>query len=112
MANKKRGEVAIAHDGAAYVLRYDVNALCNLEDAFGKSIGDVIADLDTESVSMRTVRSVFAAGLSPAVDDIKAGEIMQSIGMAEASALIGQAFSAAFPESVSGEGKPTATAAQ
>ena len=111
MANKNRGEVAVAHDGAAYVLRYDVNALCNLEDAFGKSIGEVIADIDSENVSMKTVRTIFAAGLSPSVDEVKAGEIMQAHGVAEICAMIGQAFAAAFPESEGAANPQKATAA-
>lgn len=110
MANAQRGEVTLTHGGVDYTLRYDVNAICNLEDALDKPIGEIVASMGEDNVSMRLVRAVFQAGLSPAVTLETAGQIMSEIGTSQISEKVGRAFSLAFPESDADEGKPKAAA--
>lgn len=110
MANAQRGEVRLSHDGTDYTLRYDVNAICNLEDALDQPIGAVVESMADSNVSMRLVRAVFQAGLTPSVSLDVAGRIMSDIGTGKVSEKIGKAFSLAFPEGDASEGKPKATA--
>lgn len=111
MANKHKGETSFVSDGKAYILRYDVNAICDLEDKTGKTVSVLIEELGGDNVSMRLVRSVFASGISPEVDEKTAGAIMSELGMAEVTGLIGQAFQLAFPDANENPPKATGKAA-
>jgi hypothetical protein len=112
MANKQRGEVGFELDGVNYTLRFSTNAMCELEDATGVPVLQLANSLqDERSVSIKTLRAMFAAGLSDTSDiSIKeAGDIIDGLGIPRAGELIGQAFMAAFPEADSDAvGKPKA----
>lgn len=112
MANKERGEVSFDLDGEAYTLRFSTNAMCELEDATGVPVLQLANSLQDEtSVSIKTLRAMFAAGLSDSrsVTAPQAGDIIDALGIPRAGELIGQAFMAAFPEADSdAEGKPKA----
>jgi hypothetical protein len=105
MANKIRGEVSFeSPTGESFTLKYDVNALCELEDMLDMGIPE-FASVFKESgkIRLKHVRAAFWAGLRhhrPEVSLSHAGNLMMAIGgMAAALDLIGEAFSRTFPES-------------
>lgn len=108
MANKVKGEVGFkVEDGdlaGEYVLLLDFNALCDLEDDFP---GIMKGELALESP--KAIRKVFAVGLSarhPDVNERKAGEIIQAVGLGRVAQLVGDAFKASFPEAAKGDADP------
>lgn len=95
LANPQRGETAFtAADGADYVLRYDLNAVCALEDELGgaEAFQDAVAAPNT-----KTIRLLVWAGLQarhPDVDLKTAGALFAT--MAEAAAVVSKAVEASF----------------
>ena len=101
MANPHRGEVAFKAGDANYTLVYSTNAICELEDAIGKGLNAIVADMERLS----TVRAILWAGLRSRHSDITmagAGEIIDLCGVAAATEVIGRALNAAFQKT---EGK-------
>lgn len=105
MANEHRGQVALGD----YTLSFSVNALCDLEDALGKSVARIATDLADESnVKMSTVRTLVWAALRDHHGDVdltEAGKIATAAGMVPAMAAVGEAFALAFPKPSGKEGK-------
>ncbi len=116
MANRQKGEVSFRADDKEWVLRYSTNALCEMEDLFGKSAIEVAQSLDSEAgVSLKDLRAVFYCGLTDRHEDIsekRAGDLIDDIGMEAVGPLIAEAFLAAFPsaEEEQREGKSRAAA--
>lgn len=103
--------------GARHELRFDVNALCQLEADFGGvSIEQVAGRLvpgEGKSPRMTDIRAAFRAALGAGITTEAAGDIMSEIGMAEATRLIGEAMALAFPSDDAERqdaGKPRAVA--
>ena len=95
MANPHRGEVAFKAGDADYTLVYSTNAICELEEALGKGLNAIVADMERLS----TVRALLWAGLrarQPDTTMVKAGEIIDLCGVAAATEAIGRALNAAF----------------
>ena len=68
MANPHRGEVTLDTSERTYKLSFSVNALCELEDALGKSVMEVVDELNATSdgparISMKTLRVLIWAAL-------------------------------------------------
>lgn len=98
MANREKGEVSFSADGKDWVLRFSTNAMCEVEDAFGKGIVQVANDLQSdEGVSIKAMRTLFSIGVVGCEGVDQAGHLMDEIGLSKAGDLIGEAFSAAFP---------------
>lgn len=103
MGNPHKGDVSFAAAGETYTLRFSVDALCELEEATGKTIVVLASDLgDASKVSMGLLRKVIWAGLRdhhPGVDLKAAGElILAAGGVSAVMAHVGKAFALAFPE--------------
>lgn len=99
MANPHRGEVAIP--GTEHVLRYDVNALCEAEEATGENIPALLARLsDGTPPSFRQMRTLLWAGLRggsrPKATQAEAGTILGEIGPEEAMRLVGESLTASL----------------
>ena len=102
--------------GRSLQLRFDVNALCRVEEATGKPFDEAAALLSPASGSprMSDVRKIFWAGLGGDLTYDQAGVVISDIGLERAGELIGKAFELAFPEAakqaggVSGNGTGTA----
>ena len=98
MANALRGEVPLP--GTEYVLRYDVNALCEVEAAAQDNILAVLTKLqDGTPPSFSTIRLLLWAGLRSGKPDMRlqeAGTIIQEVGLQTAVETIGEAFTASF----------------
>lgn len=103
MANPSRGQVPLIAGDKEYRISYGVNALCELEDAFGKSVQKIVdEDLsDDKNVRMSSVRKVIWAGLidsEPDITVIEAGNIADLATIPVCMEAISKAFALAFPE--------------
>lgn len=79
MANKIKGEVALQHDGKAYTMVLDFNALAEFEDATGRTAAEVLDNPSAMTISL--ARTLFWAGLQrhhPGLTVLEAGDILQS----------------------------------
>jgi len=98
LANALRGEVPLS--GTEYVLRYDVNALCEVESAAKDNILAVLTRLqDGTPPSFTTIRLLLWAGLRSGRPEMRledAGSIIQEVGLQTAVEAIGEAFTASF----------------
>lgn len=116
MANRQRGEVTFEANGETWTMKIGTNAMCEIEEATGKSISEVGKLLGNEkTASMSLMRAVFWGSLQEHHDGItlkQAAGLIDEIGAGEAGALIGKAFEAAFPKQKEGSARPQiATAA-
>jgi tail tube GTA-gp10-like protein len=104
MANAHRGEVEFTVGKKVYTLKFSTNAMCELETAVGGNVIEMANSLsDTAKMSIRTIRTVFWAGLRDhheAVTEVEAGRLMDELGLVEASQMIAKAFTLAFPAEV------------
>lgn len=102
MGNPLRGEVSFQTSERTYTLRYGTNELVVLEETLGISMQGLEAFLaEPANVNLKLLRSLFRIGLlgcEPELTDAAAGEIMDSIGLGEATTLILQALTVAFPK--------------
>lgn len=100
MANKFKGEVKVTAGEQEYTLRFDMNALVELEDATGMPVPKLALSFgDPEQMSYKLLRSMFWAGLlhhHPDVTVEEAGRIMSEIDLLEVIEKISEAFAAAF----------------
>ena len=104
--NKQRGEIALA--GTDYVLRYDLNALCELEAESGENITAIVAKMEGSPPSLREVRLLLWGGLrsdNPKMTVSEAGHVMAEVGIAVAVAAIGEGLTACFGMSGASEKK-------
>lgn len=88
-----------------HVLRFDINALCVLEDETGKGvdqIGGLLAPQGGASPRVKDLRLLFWAGLGggqkEGITREQAGVVMSELGYHEAGALMMRAFVDAFPQ--------------
>lgn len=118
MANLQKGEVGFKALGREFTMRFGINALCELEDRFGKSAVEVANDLNGEAVSVGSLRAVIWCGLQEYHEDLTekdVGRIIDDLGIEEVGPLLGRAFQAAFPDTPDGSetqaaGKPKSRA--
>lgn len=108
MSNSKRGGVSFNSEAGNFVLRYNTNALCRIEDETGKPVSEILETMQ-DAPSIKMMRTIFGAGLSPAQSPEDVGDLIDELTFAEVSNLVERAFKLAFPEGEQGEGKPKAT---
>jgi hypothetical protein len=98
MANPLRGEAAIKAGGVDYTLVFDINALCEAEDALGIDTGAIL-DALAGNTAMKVTRALLWAGLQRhhSCHLLEAGEIAQLAGARAAKAAVVKAIAAAFP---------------
>jgi hypothetical protein len=99
VTNPKRAEVPITLDGQVYALRFDMNALAELEEDVGKPIHVFIADFAGQfGISM--LRKLLFHGLkakNPEFVDVRSvGAKMDPEGMGEYGTAVGRALSLAI----------------
>lgn len=95
------GEVSFEAGGIRHTLRYGINELCRLEDRLNIDVA-ALGKKMAAGLNMRTLRTIFACGLSADLADDAAGAIIDAVGLQRAGELVGEAMQAAFP---SAEGK-------
>lgn len=62
MANKHKGEVSFAADGKTYTLSLSINAMCEMDDAFG--VDDALGSLmSTGKATVKQLRTIFFVAL-------------------------------------------------
>jgi hypothetical protein len=102
MANPHKGEVEFTLGKKVYTLKFSTNAMCEMETALGGNVVELASMMaDPSKLSIRTIRTVFWAGLRDhheAVTEVEAGRLMDDLGLVEASQMIAKAFTLAFPE--------------
>jgi hypothetical protein len=110
MANRERGEVEVQALGKTWTLKLGVNAMCEIEDATGKSITEIGSLLSNpKTATIRMLRTVMWGALQDRHEGTgikEAGDLIDEIGMDQAGVKIGEAFSAATPGAKGGESRP------
>jgi hypothetical protein len=99
--------------GVRYALFYDLNTLCDLEDALDLDSLQILARAASSS-RMKVVRTIFRAGLlrdHPELSETLAGQIITKITAAEARAKVVEALAAAFPSPPDAAARGDASAA-
>lgn len=85
--------------GKSRTLRFSTNAFCDLEDHTGVGMTEIVEQLKSKP-KLTFIRACFWVGLrghDPEITLEGTGEVVDSLGIAEAATLLGQAVSAAFP---------------
>ena len=102
--SKQRGEVIIrTEDGKEYTVRFSVEALCHLEETFGKSFIEIARELnDVNKLSVTVMRKVLWAGLieyQPNMTLKEAGELIVPLGGGmKVLSLLEEGLRVAFPQ--------------
>jgi len=119
MANKERGHVTLETGGATYRLSFSMNAMCELEDAFGKPFMEVAELLNVAGLpKISDIRKLLWGAFTdhnPGFEFCdketlrRVGEIANERGLTETMDLIGEAFQAAFPDPDGEVGKTKAS---
>lgn len=94
MANKHRGEVEIFLDKKR-TLKYNMNALVNLEEALGHSI----TQMDASNVGIKRIVQMFWAGMLHDMPNLtlqEAADLMDYSTLDEISQKVSEAFELAF----------------
>lgn len=96
------GEVGFdTKDGGRLTLKVGTKAMVQAERRLGQSIMEVGAELQGGKVRMETCLALFHSALihqDPTITEDRAADLMDEIGPAQALILVGQAFSAAWPQ--------------
>jgi Protein of unknown function (DUF3356). len=110
MANAARGSVALQAGDTAYTVSFSVNALCELEEVFGRpapKLGEIFDD--SENIRISDVRKLILCGLHdhhPDVTEKDAGAIAGAAGLQACMDAITRAFQLAFPEATGNSKNP------
>lgn len=96
MSNSMRGAISFSVNGEERFIRFSTNAMCRYQDAAGETLMQAVGALQQTPDDMLRLRRLFAAGV-PGLSEEEAGDLMDDIGLMEATGLIGKAFDAAFP---------------
>lgn len=107
MANPFKGEVEFEADGKTYKLSYSANALCELEDALGKRLDDILEMWRRpKEVPLRDMRVMFWAALLDHHPDITldaAKVILSRASLVDMMGCIGGALMRALPAAADGD---------
>lgn len=113
MPNKEKGEVGFEYENEQYILRYDFNAFCEMEDLLQKPVDQILASFETGNrLGFRELRKVFLAGLNVPASQAQTfnrmtieerlkriGNMIQDMGgIVPATGKILESVSASFPE--------------
>lgn len=101
MANPHKGEVSFKAGDKDYKLSYSANALCELEEALGKSFEECFELMRSGKVRMSDLRVMFWQGLrdhqpDTSLDDAKA--ILKTMKPIELGRLVGEGIVASMPD--------------
>ena len=112
MANPHLGEVPLTVGDETYKISFSLNAMCELEDAFGRPLLAVISELEKAqknptTLEVKTLRLLVWGALQdhhPDIDLKAAGILAGRAGMAAIMGKLMEAIALAFPVAT-GEGK-------
>ncbi|WP_421930131.1 hypothetical protein [Nitratireductor rhodophyticola] len=113
MANVHRGGVTLKAGEKSYTLSFSINAMCELEDSFGKPVMEVIEDFQMMGAngaapSIKTVRTLIWAALidhHPEMSVEDAGRITLDVDVNTVMEKVGLALQRAFPSQEGEQGK-------
>lgn len=91
MANKERGESKLVLGEKEYTLRFDLNALVELED----KLGVPLSEMGNMKITIRNIRSMLWAGIlheAPELTEAEIGKYVDMGNMEEVQTAISQAF--------------------
>jgi len=110
MANQHKGEYSFEVDGKSYTLRFSADTICDLEERLDKSMSQISELMsDPATMSMRTVRQFFFAGLVAKHGNLDAesmGLLFKALSPVEAMQHVVKSFSLAFAEAEGNEAVP------
>lgn len=118
MANLQKGEVSLPSGEETYTLSFSVNAFCYLEEADGRTFGEIIQELmDPKKLSMRQLRQFVHAGLLDYHPDLTVADagriIMKAGGVSSVMEAVGRGLEASLPDKeASGTPRPPNRAAR
>lgn len=104
------GTVIFEAGGRQRALRFTTNALCMLEEKTGSTVLAIAGEIEY-GVSMETLRAMIWAGVGGGdLTLAQAGDLIDEVGIRDATAFARDAFAAAFPaaEPSDGENPPKA----
>lgn len=100
MANPHRGHIDLTAGEAVYRLSFSINALCELEDATGKSVNELVNEMNSPNPRLSMIRTLLWGALRDHHEEVtlrEAGEIAGEAGMQQTGEAVGKAFELAFP---------------
>lgn len=106
VANRVKGEVPIEVEGQTYVMVFDFNAICSVEEVFDLPISEIGQKM-ADGMRARDLRTLIAAGLQghhAGLTDVQAGDIISQIGAQTAADKLAEAMQAAFPQAGGAKG--------
>lgn len=101
-----RGAIPFEAEGRARFLRLTTNAQVRYQERAGETLVDAIVAMQGEGSQgdMLRLRRLIWAGMGhEGLSEDAAGDLIDEIGLAEASRLLGDAIRAAFPEAAKAE---------
>ncbi|AZB65039.1 hypothetical protein EBL87_15290 [Cereibacter sphaeroides] len=104
--NLMRGAVAFEAEGRERFIRLTTNAQVRYQERAGETLVDAIVAMQGEAShgDMLRLRRLIWAGMGhEGLSEDAAGDLIDEIGLAEASRLLGDAIRAAFPEAAKAE---------
>ncbi|MWP40197.1 hypothetical protein GQY15_21875 [Rhodobacter sphaeroides] len=104
--NLMRGAVPFEAEGRERFLRLTTNAQVRYQERAGETLVDAIVAMQGEASQgdMLRLRRLIWAGMGhEGLSEDAAGDLIDEIGLAEASRLLGDAIRAAFPEAARAE---------
>ncbi|MGP3699849.1 hypothetical protein [Rhodobacter sp. NSM] len=104
--NGMRGAVPFEAEGRERFLRLTTNAQVRYQERAGETLVDAIVAMQGEASQgdMLRLRRLIWAGMGhEGLSEDAAGDLIDEIGLAEASRLLGEAIRAAFPEAAKAE---------
>lgn len=110
MANPLVGEVVLPLGEATYTLQYDVNALCEAEEALDASVEEILERITAKRPRMVVLRGLLWAGLRRHHPALTVEEVGQrffgpgGLGTHGVMPYVGEALRLAFPKPGDGEG--------
>ncbi len=90
-ANPQKGEVEFTALGKEWILRFDTNAICILEEEQDRGISE-IAQLLQSAPRVSMIRAVFRAAVVGGISLSDTNDVLDEIGAGKAVELWGQAF--------------------
>lgn len=100
MANPHRGHVDLTAGETVYRLSFSINALCEVEDAAGKSVNELVDEMNGKNPRLSMIRMLLWGALRDHHEAItlrQAGEIAGDAGMQQTGEAVGKALALAFP---------------
>lgn len=107
MVNPLRGEASFKAGASEFVLVFDINTFCELEDETGLGMTELIEQVQSKP-SFKLLRSIFCAGLQDRHSGTtikEAGEIMSDAGLDVMKSALQRALQAAMPAAAPDSGE-------